>query len=349
MRTIPSRRILFVISLILCCTVCAQEEKEFNVDSELYSYFQRCQENVGDSKVLHMADTLYWMSEKKGDQRMQAVALTLKLDHYYFKGDEEDSIIHYTKVVKEFAEKTNQPKYYYFVWNNRLILYYLKTGKSNIALYEAQEMLKDAQKRDSKIGLLYCYNSLYQIYEIKDLKSLAIEYCLKGIELTETYHVDNYNISTSYTEVAKYYINQGDISKALEMLKKAESTANASTHVFSAKLGYVHYYLAIDNPGEAWNRLQEAKVLVEEDKKLDIYKKLYYENEVFYYKQTKQYQKALVAADKQIEEELRLNEHALQGSHYRMKGEIYRAMGRKDLATDFFGQIYFAGRFHKTK
>lgn len=338
MRTITPRRILFVISLILCCTVCAQEEKEFNVDSALYSYFQRCQENVGDSKVLHMADTLYWMSEKKGDQRMQAVALTLKLDHYYFKGDKEDSIIHYTKVVKEFAEKTNQPKYYYFVWNNRLILYYLKTGKSNIALYEAQEMLKDAQKRDSKIGLLYCYNSLYQIYEIKDLKSLAIEYCLKGIELTETYHVDNYNISTSYTEVAKYYINQGDISKALEMLKKAEATANASTHVFSAKLGYVHYYLAINSPGEAWNRLQEAKVLVEEDKKLDIYKKLYYENEFFYYKQTKQYQKALAAADKQIEEELRLNEHALQSSHYRMKGEIYRAMGRKDLATDFLAK-----------
>lgn len=338
MRTITPRRILFVISLILCCTVCAQEEKEFNVDSALYSYFQRCQENVGDSKVLHMADTLYWMSEKKGDQRMQAVALTLKLDHYYFKGDKEDSIIHYTKVVKEFAEKTNQPKYYYFVWNNRLILYYLKTGKSNIALYEAQEMLKDAQKRDSKIGLLYCYNSLYQIYEIKDLKSLAIEYCLKGIELTETYHVDNYNISTSYTEVAKYYINQGDVSKALEMLKNAESTANASTHVFSVKLGYVHYYLAINNPGEAWNRLQEAKVLVEEDKKLDIYKKLYYENEFFYYKQTRQYQKALVAADKQIEEELRLNEHALQSSHYRMKGEIYRAMGRKDLATDFLAK-----------
>ena len=205
-------------------------------------------------------------------------------------------------------------------------------------MYEAQEMLKDAQKRDSKIGLLYCYNSLYQIYEIKDLKSLAIEYCLKGIELTETYHVDNYNISTSYTEVAKYYINQGDVSKALEMLKKAESTANASTHVFSVKLGYVHYYLAINNPGEAWNRLQEAKVLVEEDKKLDIYKKLYYENEFFYYKQTKQYQKALVAADKQIEEELRLNEHALQSSHYRMKCEIFRAMGRKDLATYFLAK-----------
>ncbi len=336
MRFIICRRILFIISLISCCTVRAQEEKEFNIDSELYSYFQRCQENVGDAKVLHMADTLSRMSEKKGDQRMRAVALTLKLDYYYFKGDKEDSIIHYTKVVKEFAEKTNQLKYYYFAWNNRLILYYLKTGKSNVALYEAQKMLKDAQKRDSKIGLLYCYNSLYQIYEIKDLKSLAIKYCLKGIELAETYHLDDYNISTAYTEVAKYYINQGNISKALEMLKKAEATANASTHAFSAKLGYVHYYLAINNPEAAWNKLQEAKALVEGDKKLEIYKKLYYEDEAFYYKQTRQYQKALAATDKQIEEERRLNECALQSGHYRTKGEIYRAMGRKALATDFF-------------
>lgn len=63
--------------------------------------------------------------------------------------------------------------------------------------------------------------------------------------------------------------------------------------------------------------------------------------------QTKQYQKALVAADKQIEEELRLNEHALQGSHYRMKGEISDRWA-KGSAT-IFGQIYFAGRFHKAK
>lgn len=113
MRFIICRRILFVISLISCFTVRAQEEKEFNIDSELYSYFQRCQENVADSKVLHMADTLYRMSEKKGDQRMRAVALTLKLDYYYFKGDKKDSIIHYVKVVKDFAEKTDQLKYYF--------------------------------------------------------------------------------------------------------------------------------------------------------------------------------------------------------------------------------------------
>ena len=165
MRTTIFRRMLFVVSFVLCSTAYAQEEKEFNVDSTLYSYFQYCQENVSNLKVLHMADTLYQMSEERGDLRMQAVALALKLDYYYFQGNNVDSIIHYTNIVKDFAEKTNQLKYYYFVWNNRLILHYLKTGKTNIALYEAQEMLKDAQIKDSKIGLLYCYNSLYQIYE----------------------------------------------------------------------------------------------------------------------------------------------------------------------------------------
>lgn len=329
------QRILFIIPFVLCSTVCAQEEKEFNVDRVLYSYYQHCQENVDDPAVLLMADSLYQMSDKKGDLRMQAVALTLKLDHYYFKGEKEDSIIYYTNAVKEFAEKTNQLKYYYFAWNNRLILFYMKTGQSSVALYEAHEMLRDAQKRDSKIGLLYCYNSLFQIYEIKNLKSLAIEYCLKGIELTETYKVDNYNLSTSYTEVAKYYVDQDHLSQALEMLKKAEATANASTHVLSAKLGYMYYYLAMGDPRNAWKLLQEARTLIDQDKKLDIHKKLYYENEFFYYKHTKQYQRALEAADKLIAAEQRLNEHALKSSHYRMKGEIFQAMGRNELANDY--------------
>ena len=60
-----------------------------------------------------MADTLYQMSEERGDLRMQAVALALKLDYYYFQGNNVDSIIHYTNIVKDFAEKTNQLKYYY--------------------------------------------------------------------------------------------------------------------------------------------------------------------------------------------------------------------------------------------
>ena len=307
--------------------IVAQEEKEYNVDSTLYSYFQHCQENIGNESVLRMADSLYEMSGDKKDLRMQAVALTVKLDHYYFNGENEDSIIHYTNIVKDLAAKTNQLKYYYFVWNNRLILHYLKTGKANLALYEAEEMLKDARKKDSKMGLLYCYNSLYQIYEMKDLKDLAIEYYQKSIELTETYHVDFYNISLTYAEVAKYYIDHEELTKAQEMLKKAELTAKASMHNFYTKLVYVRYYLATNKVNDAWKTLQECKQMLNNDRKLETYQKLYYENEYFYYKENRQYLKALEAADKQIAAELKLNEHALRSNHLRMKAEVYQAMG----------------------
>lgn len=44
---------------------------------------------------------------------MQAVALCNKLDFYYYQNSQLDSISHYVEVIKDFAKKTNQPKYYY--------------------------------------------------------------------------------------------------------------------------------------------------------------------------------------------------------------------------------------------
>ena len=335
---IKTKYIISIFFILLCNIGFSQEDKEFNIDSELYSYYRNCQENRNNDLVLSMTDTLFSMAKHRDDSRMQAVALSLKLDYYYFKGDNEDSIVHYVNKVKRFAAETNQLKYYYFAWSDRLILHYLKTGNINMALYQAQEMLKDAQKQDSKIGLLSCYNSLYQIYEIKDLKGLATEYCLKGIELTEKYEMDNYNISFSYAEAAKYLIGQNNTELALDYLKKAESTANADIHLATVKMNYVRYYLATKNPHKAWEALQESKSMFENNINNSVYYKNYYENEYYYYKTTEQYAKALESADKQIEEELNLNEHALRNSHYRKKGEIYLAMNRKDLAADYLSK-----------
>ena len=117
-------------------------------------------------------------------------------------------MIYYTNKVKLFSKRTRQPKYYYSAWGNRLILYYLKTGRSNIALYEAEKMLKEAQKEDSKIGLLYCYNVMSQIYTIKKMKTMAFEWRMKEIELTEKYKLENYNITNTYIQLADYYVEQ---------------------------------------------------------------------------------------------------------------------------------------------
>ena len=340
-----SRLTLFRVGflfLILFFTTTAKAQKEaetFNVDSTLYEYYQRCQEYLLEPVVLNMSDTLFRMAGERQDERMQAVAIATQLDYYYFQGTNEDSVIHYTNKVKEFAKATHQPKYYYFAWANRLITYYLKTSRTNIALYEVQNMLKEAQEEDDKTGLSRCYNIMSQIYTIKRFDSMAFEWRLKEIELTEKYKIENYNISQTYAQIANYYINQKKQKEALAAVEKAIATANSSTQQISAKLEFVNYYSKFGDFQAAEKLLKECQAAFEQDKRLESIKKRLYNIECLYYQQTKQYQKALEAAKMQEKEERRLSESILSSSHYRTQGEIYQKMGNMNLAVKYL-QMY---------
>ena len=326
--------LLFV--LLFTDSVKAQNEAEtYNVDPTLYEYYQRCQEYMLQPVVLSMADSLFNMAAERNDKRMQAVAIATKLDHHFFQVDNEDSVIYYTHQVKEFAKATNQPKYYYFSWASRLISYYLKMGKTNIALYEAQKMLKEAQTEDSKLGLSHCYRVMSQIYTVKGYTSMAFEWRLKEIELTEKHKLENYNISLTYTQIASYYISQNKQKEALEALKKSVETANSSPQKNSAELEYVNYYSQFGDFKAAENILNECKAIFVEDKRQESNLKRLYNIEYLFYKRTKQYQKALEAANKQEVEEKRLNESALSSNHYRIKGDIYKEMGNLYMAVEY--------------
>ena len=340
-----SRLTLFRVGflfLILFFTTTAKAQKEaetFNVDSTLYEYYQRCQEYLLEPVVLNMSDTLFRMAGERQDERMQAVAIATQLDYYYFQGTNEDSVIHYTNKVKEFAKATHQPKYYYFAWANRLITYYLKTSRTNIALYEVQNMLKEAQEEDDKTGLSRCYNIMSQIYTIKRFDSMAFEWRLKEIELTEKYKLENYNISQTYAQIANYYINQKKQKEALAAVEKAIATANSSTQQISAKLEFVNYYSKFGDFQAAEKLLKECQAAFEQDKRLESIKKRLYNIECLYYQQTKQYPKALEAAKMQEKEERRLSESILSSIHYRTQGEIYQKMGNMNLAVKYL-QMY---------
>ena len=340
-----SRLTLFRVGflfLILFFTTTAKAQKEaetFNVDSTLYEYYQRCQEYLLEPVVLNMSDTLFRMAGERQDERMQAGAIATQLDYYYFQGTNEDSVIHYTNKVKEFAKATHQPKYYYFAWANRLITYYLKTSRTNIALYEVQNMLKEAQEEDDKTGLSRCYNIMSQIYTIKRFDSMAFEWRLKEIELTEKYKIENYNISQTYAQIANYYINQKKQKEALAAVEKAIATANSSTQQISAKLEFVNYYSKFGDFQAAEKLLKECQAAFEQDKRLESIKKRLYNIECLYYQQTKQYPKALEAAKMQEKEERRLSESILSSSHYRTQGEIYQKMGNMNLAVKYL-QMY---------
>ena len=245
------------------------------------------------------------------------------------------AIIFYTNKVKQFAKEIQQSKYYYFAWANRLILYYLKTGRSNIALYEAEKVLKEAQAEDNKTGLMYCYNIMSQIYTIKNFDVMASEWRVKEIELTEKYKLENYNISNTYAQLANYYITHHQPEPALEALEKAVKTANSASHKILAKLTYVEYYSEFKDFSAAEKMLKECRELFDQDKRLDSLKKRFYRTEAFYYQRSKQFVKALEAVEKQKAEEQRLNEYAMSSGQYRLKGEIYRQMGRPDEAVKF--------------
>ena len=333
-----SRIILGYLVSFLFIVIPAKAQKEaevYNVDSSLYAYYQRCQEHLLEPVVLSMSDTLFRMASGQNDQRMQAVALSTRLDYYYYQANNEDSIIFYTNKVKQFAKEIQQSKYYYFAWANRLILYYLKTGRSNIALYEAEKVLKEAQAEDNKTGLMYCYNIMSQIYTIKNFDVMASEWRVKEIELTEKYKLENYNISNTYAQLANYYITHHQPEPALEALEKAVKTANSASHKILAKLTYVEYYSEFKDFSAAEKMLKECRELFDQDKRLDSLKKRFYRTEAFYYQRSKQFVKALEAVEKQKAEEQRLNEYAMSSGQYRLKGEIYRQMGRPDEAVKF--------------
>lgn len=327
--------LLFIMQLISITAMAQNKEmQEFKVDSILYMYYQQCKATIQSPVVLSMCDTLFEMSKAKHDQRMQAVALSTKLDYYYFKG-QEDSIGVWTERVKDFARITDQPKYYYFAWGKRLILFYIKSGKFNTALYEAQNMLKEAQKEDNKEGIAYCYDCMGDIYIIKRLNQQALDNKLKAIEMTETYQLDNYNLHSKYMSIAKLYCEIGQPEKASETMKNAEKYIRSPFQMLDQKLQSVIYYLTIKQPEKAEIALKEAEAMFKHDKTFVNKRKNLLVTQESFYKHTRQYHKALKAQDALDEVIDKMGEKQLNLQIILRKGQLYYYMKQKELAADY--------------
>ena len=149
----------------------AQTETYKNVDSTLYAYYRWCNNNIRDTAVLSKADTLFRLSGEKHDIRMQAVALSLKADHYYFNNN-LDSLKAWIPRVQDFARKNDQIKYYYFTWS-RLILYYTKQAQYTLAQYELERFRDQAIRDDYKPAIAEAYK--HYAYEEADHASRFAE------------------------------------------------------------------------------------------------------------------------------------------------------------------------------
>lgn len=319
--------LLFMPSMLMA----QSEAEEYKIDSTLYKYYQNCKANISIPEVLLMSDTLFRMAGEKKDLRMQAVALSTKLDYYYYQSN-LDSVVIYTRIVKDFARKTNQPKYYYFAWGKRLIQFYTMKGLTVTALYESEKMLAEAKNNNDKIGLSTCYNVLGVIYEARSQTKLAYQYKLEEVNHNNKYQIENYNESLLYRYLAAYCLEQGQSDQALEWLKKAEATSKTIQHKLAVAAGYVAYYSLEKNFDMAYQKLQEAREIVANEKRLGTQLKSLYGAEITYYRGKGEYAKAINVLETMLDPKTKTLDEITNIARLKSLANLYSKVNRKDNA-----------------
>lgn len=316
--------------LLIPWRLCGQETSEqekYHVDSTLFVYYQHCKAEIKSPSVMLMLDTLFQMAKEKGDLRMQAVALSTKVDHFYyspsFKG-QEDSLILYTNAVKDFAQKTNQPQYYYFAWANRLITHYTKQKKFNLALYEANKMQQESESREEIDGMQNCYQALLRIYQSKELYKQATTYAQKLIDLTLKYNLNKYNLTNRYLELSNCYIHIKEPEKAWKALEEARLYIGNELNRGAYLCGVLRYYIHIKDMAKAREILKETTQLYNRNTELRAKRTTnLLEIETSYYMQNGEYDKALDTYQQVFE--IFCQNGFIPPALYRKRGSIYAA------------------------
>lgn len=237
------KKLSYLLLFLFCAQPIIAQNKDFNMDSTLYSYYQKCEKAAKTSQILTMADTLFHMAEKLGDKRTQAAALCHKANYFYYTQESQDSLRKYVKEVQSFAKATKQPKYYYWIWQ-RYVENYIKRRQFNLALLELEAMQKEALSEDYKLGLISCYKLMALIYNSKNNTSLAFQYQKEALDLSEQYssEEEDFNRSNIYATLVCFLLDMENLEDAYFYLQKAFQTAKTSNQLFVAKYYETMYW-----------------------------------------------------------------------------------------------------------
>ena len=72
------KKLSYLLLFLFCAQPIIAQNKDFNMDSTLYSYYQKCEKAAKTPQILTMADTLFHMAEKLGDKRTQAALYAIR-------------------------------------------------------------------------------------------------------------------------------------------------------------------------------------------------------------------------------------------------------------------------------
>lgn len=254
------KRLFPFLIFLLCVFSLTAQNNQFNMDSTLFVYYQRCERISRTPGILQAADTLFRMAEKLGDKRTQAAALCHKASYFYFCGMDMDSLRYYSEEVKRFARQTGQPKYYYWIWG-RYIEGYIIKKQFNLALLELKAMQEEATKENYMPGLISCYKSMRNVYSLKNNVQLAYEYQKKVVELIEQYDIEDFNLSLIYATLAHDIINLDKTEEAKPILEKAYAAVKRPSQELLVMKNDAFYWWRKGNARQVEQLIRKAEAL----------------------------------------------------------------------------------------
>lgn len=328
---------VFILIWLLCCSGRAQtaEGSVLERDSALVAYYKKCKANLKSPVALDMCDTLLQMGKEKKDTYVQVISECLRLDYYYYRNDEAN-IIKHVDIVKATSRRLNHLKYFYFSWGSRLITYYVKQHKVNLAIYEAKKMLQSAQNDNYYPGVAECYHVLGKIYVTQSNPQLAYENFRKTIDIIEKYQIPEINLPTIYASMAQCALELKHYDEAEEALEKALPLAHTPYQNYTVRKGFVLYYLDKNDLENARKYLQEVEEMFQKYEELSVYVVGLYYIKIEYYRATKQYDKALEMIYNTMNDTTPLRSKYMDYSLTQKLGNIYWDMNNKEKAAGFY-------------
>ena len=322
---------LFAVFAVLRPVQAGEERGNSPADSTLRVYYKEVKARLTTPGGLAMCDTLYARAAASGWMQMQAIALCLKLDHFYFKND-RTGILEGVERVQEFCRRHGKPEelryFYYFAWGSRLITYYTKQNQYNVAVYETRRMLAEAQADDYQRGVADCYRQLANLYLVQNAFEQAYENFRREIDVFEAHGIDDINLPTQYASLAQCALELNLPDTALTALRKGRALNSEQPYQrFTLHKASALYYLKVKDFEKARQYVDSAEMQFRANPSMRLYVPGLRFLKAEYYKTTGQYDEALRVVEESLSDTSRNKTGYLRQTQMKELGDIYWLMG----------------------
>lgn len=322
---------LFAVFAVLRPVQAGEERGNSPADSTLKVYYKEVKARLTTPGGLAMCDTLYARAAASGWMQMQAIALCLKLDHFYFKND-RTGILEGVERVQEFCRRHGKPEelryFYYFAWGSRLITYYTKQNQYNVAVYETRRMLAEAQADDYQRGVADCYRQLANLYLVQNAFEQAYENFRREIDVFEAHGIDDINLPTQYASLAQCALELNLPDTALTALRKGRALNSEQPYQrFTLHKASALYYLKVRDFEKARLYVDSAEMQFRANPSMRLYVPGLRFLKAEYYKTTGQYDEALRVVEESLSDTSRNETGYLRQTQMKELGDIYWLMG----------------------